>query len=197
MNDFLLYRITVRISSCLIWFHSSTRHDSCNLKKLFRPLYKGDPSAVKERSDEESQEHRTRRHGMVLTWLISQRQQTSQVPEEVSRANITSCHPAFCNWKTTVSSSSKPLLLACVRAPWFPLTWRCTSPLQAKRINWGVMMLYRLSCFCDVFLGTIFCYLCCLLAWLDFRNSVYGTHFSPFVDSCVCIIYIVYILWLP
>lgn len=71
---------------------------------------------------------------MVLTWLISQRQRTAWAPE-VSRANITSCHLAFCDCKTTVSPSWETLV-ASFRANWFPLTPWCTSSLQEQKINW-------------------------------------------------------------
>jgi hypothetical protein len=169
-SNFQLFHLTVHSSACsLDWsastvshlkpaMQSSTRHDKQTTVILNYSflLYKGDPSdGVKEHSGEESQEQRMRRHGMVLTWLISQRQQTARAPE-VSRANITSCHLAFCDCKTTVSSSWETLV-ASFRDTWFPLTWRWTSLLQENKINWENDSLLDIAVNLWCFLGIIFC----------------------------------------
>ena len=151
---------------------------------------------MKEHSGEESQEQRMRRHGMVLTWLISQRQQTARAPE-VSRANITSCHLAFCHCKATVSSSWETLV-ASFRASWFPLTWWWTSPLQENKINWENDSLLNIAVKLWCFLGIIFCYLR-LPSWLvQFQNycswAVHGSHLFLLVDSSANIVHRIYTL---
>ena len=146
---------------------------------------------MKEHSGEESQEQRMRRHGMVLTWLISQRQQTARAPE-VSRANITSCHLAFCHCKATVSSSWETLV-ASFRASWFPLTWWWTSPLQENKINWENDSLLNIAVKLWCFLGIIFCYLRLPLGWYSSRTTVHGLFMAPIFFCWLILVRTLYI----